>query len=687
MVKTKEKDGDLTQQDVLQAVVIADSFVHHFRPITFSVPKVLMPLCNVPMIEYTLECLAAGGVQEIFIFCCVHAQLIEEYVRNSDLVRRLATVAVHVLVSQAPCYSSGDALREIEARGVIKSDFVLVPGDVVANVALGPLIAAHKKRREVDREAVITTVMKRLSPNHVSRRAGEQMVVALAGETGRLLLYEDANAHPEWQHKLRVPLALLQDTDCLQIHRDLYDTHIDICTPELLVLVQDNFDWQDLRRDLIPGVLGQFEYLGKTIYTHILSSEYAARVHDPHTYDMISRDIIQRWTFPIVPDANLLPGCNYHLGRSGVYKEGRLALARSCELQHNCIVGAGTSIGNASKVCESVIGRGCVIGERVNIHGSYLFAGVTVEDGASLVGCILCERVYVGRGAVVPKGSILGPGVRVGEGASLQPFVRLRLPVAEKVDEDDSFGDEDEDEEEEAGAEAADAPPSTLGEGGLGVVCKGGHPASSMRYDRPKLVGPVEGELSEDEDDAEEDVNQVQVDEDAAFEEEVADTVRRGVENNHSVDNLALEVNGLKFAQNRSFADCIVAIVPALLEELPLSGKSKKERLTEVKRCLNKWGALLKRFTQTRSDQVELMAVLAETAVASSDLSDIFELILNYVYERDDDLLPEEAILQWADEAAKDDSTGRELLEHPGTKKFLEWLRNAEEDDDEEDDD
>eukprot|EP00966_Prymnesium_polylepis_P295281 6818984-Prymnesium_polylepis.1 len=42
---------------------------------------------------------------------------------------------------------------------------------------------------------------------------------------------------------------------------------------------QDNFDWQDLRRDLVPGVLGQFEYLGKTIYTALLQpSEYAARV-------------------------------------------------------------------------------------------------------------------------------------------------------------------------------------------------------------------------------------------------------------------------------------------------------------------------------------------------------------------------------------------------------------------------
>ena len=98
-------------------------------------------------------------------------------------------------------------------------------------------------------------------------------------------------------------------------------------------------------------------------------------MHDPHTYDVVSRDIVQRWTFPIVPDANLLPDCNYTLGRFGVYKEGAVSLARSCELLRNCVVGAGTTVGNASTVRESevasVVGRvtyvtnvACVTGER-----------------------------------------------------------------------------------------------------------------------------------------------------------------------------------------------------------------------------------------------------------------------------------------------------------------------------------
>jgi translation initiation factor eIF-2B subunit epsilon len=43
---------------------------------TVSLPpahQVLLPLVNVPMLNYTLEWLASAGVEEAFVFCCAHA--------------------------------------------------------------------------------------------------------------------------------------------------------------------------------------------------------------------------------------------------------------------------------------------------------------------------------------------------------------------------------------------------------------------------------------------------------------------------------------------------------------------------------------------------------------------------------------------------------------------------------------
>ncbi len=40
--------------------------------------------------------------------------------------------------------SSGDALREIYNLQVIKSDFILVSGDVISNMKLQPVLEAHR---------------------------------------------------------------------------------------------------------------------------------------------------------------------------------------------------------------------------------------------------------------------------------------------------------------------------------------------------------------------------------------------------------------------------------------------------------------------------------------------------------------------------------------------------------------
>ena len=61
----KPVDGDLRQETKMQAVVLADSFASNFRPVTFQQPKVLMPLVNVPMLEYTCDNTVAAEHERI----------------------------------------------------------------------------------------------------------------------------------------------------------------------------------------------------------------------------------------------------------------------------------------------------------------------------------------------------------------------------------------------------------------------------------------------------------------------------------------------------------------------------------------------------------------------------------------------------------------------------------------------
>lgn len=128
------------------------------------------------MLEYTLEWLVSSEVDEIFVFCSSHAQQvnlhliskrsvdfsfsgpfpplffywgvffstqkkkkkkIEDFIESSKWKKQqlYSRIVIEILTS-ANCYSAGDVLREIDLRGRIKSDFILVSGDVVSNVDL-----------------------------------------------------------------------------------------------------------------------------------------------------------------------------------------------------------------------------------------------------------------------------------------------------------------------------------------------------------------------------------------------------------------------------------------------------------------------------------------------------------------------------------------------------------------------
>lgn len=64
---------------------------------------------------------------------------------------------VSVITSTA-CLSAGEALRLVDQKDVIKSDFVLVSGDIVANADLKGLVHEHQTRRQQDRSAIMTMV-------------------------------------------------------------------------------------------------------------------------------------------------------------------------------------------------------------------------------------------------------------------------------------------------------------------------------------------------------------------------------------------------------------------------------------------------------------------------------------------------------------------------------------------------
>ena len=119
-------------------------------------------------------------------------------------------------------------------------------------------------------------------------------------------------------------------------------------------------------------------------------------MHNMRTFDAVSRDIVQRWLHPLVPDANALPrgaapppSYSYH--RRNFYKEEGVSVARSAEIGADTVLGSGTVVGELALVRKSVVGRGCRIGMRACVDGCHLHANVTIGDHVQAHGAIICE--------------------------------------------------------------------------------------------------------------------------------------------------------------------------------------------------------------------------------------------------------------------------------------------------------
>lgn len=88
--------------------------------------------------------------------------MLQDYVASVIVPHLPANIKVQFIQS-TNCSSAGDAIRELDSSGIIRSDpFILISGDVVSNMDLQKAIAFHKEKRKDDSNAVMTMVFKRV---------------------------------------------------------------------------------------------------------------------------------------------------------------------------------------------------------------------------------------------------------------------------------------------------------------------------------------------------------------------------------------------------------------------------------------------------------------------------------------------------------------------------------------------
>ena len=116
----------------MKAIILAGGRGKRLRPVTDYVPKPLVPIKNIPIIEWQIKYLKKFGVDEIIICSGYKTEMIEHYLEMKKL-----NVKIKFSVEKSPLGTGG----AIKKAGKLISDksFFVINGDTITNINLTKL--------------------------------------------------------------------------------------------------------------------------------------------------------------------------------------------------------------------------------------------------------------------------------------------------------------------------------------------------------------------------------------------------------------------------------------------------------------------------------------------------------------------------------------------------------------------
>jgi NDP-sugar pyrophosphorylase family protein len=117
----------------LKAIILAGGRGKRLRPITDYVPKPLIPIKNIPIIEWQIKYLKKFGISEIIVCSGYKTKMIENYLNNKKL-----GIKITFSVEDKPL-GTGGAIKKA-GKKIKDRSFLVINGDTITNIDLKKLI-------------------------------------------------------------------------------------------------------------------------------------------------------------------------------------------------------------------------------------------------------------------------------------------------------------------------------------------------------------------------------------------------------------------------------------------------------------------------------------------------------------------------------------------------------------------
>jgi len=326
----------------VQAIVLVGGEGTRLRPLTEAVPKPALPLVDRPFLAYMVEWLAGHGVSEVVLAC----GFMPDALRGALGEDEWAGTRIRYVVEPQPRGTAGAIRFAADQLGdELESRFLALNGDVLTDLDLGALLAAHA------RQGARATLG--LHPVEDSSAYG----LVSTGESGTVLEFLEKTGEP-------VPG---------EINAGMY-----VLERSVLELIPAGEEIS-IERDVFPRLVGDGLF-------GLRLDGYWMDIGTPERYLQASWDILEgRVETRVMPTA---PGL--WVGTGAQVAEGATVGPRA-------VVGPGCRVGAGAEVRDSVLLESCTVGGGASVRGSILSRGVEVGAGAQL------DSAVVGRDERVPS--------------------------------------------------------------------------------------------------------------------------------------------------------------------------------------------------------------------------------------------------------------------------------------------
>lgn len=313
---------------IQQAVLLVGGLGTRLRPLTYKLPKALIPVANLPLIAYEIIPLVQAGVKQIIFAMGYKADLLREHLGDGS-----GYGAEFIYVEEEEKLDTAGAIKNVASH--LTGPFFACNGDMIYDVDLRAFAADH-----LAREAMITYCL---------RRTDEIQHFGLI----------------QWQDDGRVT-AFKEKVPIDETGRNTVNSGFYLMSPEVLDYIPPGVPYSS-EQQLFPDLLNR----GLPLYAHVPEKDgYWADIGRFETYLQANGDVLEgklSWFPPTL--------CSPADGAS---------VAASVDIQSNVTLGAGANIGPRVS-----IGAGAVVGEQASIEDSIIWPGSVIGARARLTRCII----------------------------------------------------------------------------------------------------------------------------------------------------------------------------------------------------------------------------------------------------------------------------------------------------------